>query len=278
MDQPEASVAPEILVHYTDEVDEGTRLGRGLNELELIRTRDVLRAHLGDAPARILDIGGATGIHARWLADDGHRVHVVDPVPRHIDAVLALRDERPGITAELGDARALDAPDDSYDAVLVFGPMYHLTERDQRLLALREAARVVVPGGPVFIAAISRFASLLSGLQHEFLFDPEFRAIVERDLRDGQHRNPQRRPEWFTTSYFHRAEELVDEIASAGLEPVEVVGLEGPAGWLPHLESRWRDPDGREAILFSAAVAGSEPAFSSHLLAVSRLGARTPET
>ncbi len=263
-------VAPEILTHYAEEVDEGTRLGRGLNELELIRTREVLHAHLGDAPARILDIGGATGVHASWLADDGHRVHVVDPVPRHVDAVLALRGERPGITAELGDARALGAPDASYDAVLVFGPMYHLTERDDRVLALREAARVVAPGGPVFVAAISRFASLLSGLAHGFLFDADFRAIVERDLRDGQHRNPQRRPEWFTTSYFHRSEDLLDEIEAAGLEPVEVIGLEGPAGWLPHLESRWRDPEGRQAILFSAAAAGSEPAFSSHLLAVSR--------
>ncbi|HEY7135338.1 MAG TPA: methyltransferase domain-containing protein [Acidimicrobiia bacterium] len=260
----------EILTHYAEEVDEGTRLGRGLNELELIRTRDVLRAQLGDAPARILDIGGATGVHARWLTDDGHRVHVVDPVPRHVEAVLALRDERPGITAELGDARALAATDSSYDVVLVFGPMYHLTERDERVLALREAARVVVPGGPVFVAAISRHASLLSGLAHEFLFDPDFRAIVERDLRDGQHRNPQRRPEWFTTAYFHRAEDLVDEIAAAGLEPLDVIGLEGPAAWLPHLESRWRDPEGREAILFSARTASSEPAFSPHLLAVSR--------
>jgi SAM-dependent methyltransferase len=197
-------------------------------------------------------------------------VHVVDPVPRHVEAVLALRADRPAITAELGDARALGAPDAGYDAVLVFGPMYHLTERDDRVVALREAARVVVPGGMVFVAAVCRYASLLSGLSHEFLFDPDFRAIVERDLQDGQHRNPRRRPEWFTTAYFHRPDDLADEIGAAGLEALDVVGLEGPAAWLPQLESRWRDPEGREAILFSARAASNEPAFSSHLLAVSR--------
>ena len=62
------------------------------------------------------------------------------------------------------------------------------------------------PGGVLTAAAISRFASMMDGLLRGSLDDPAFEAIVERDLRDGQHRNPTGRPEWFTTAYFHRIE------------------------------------------------------------------------
>jgi SAM-dependent methyltransferase len=261
-------IADEILVHYTEEVDEGARLTRGMNELELVRVRAVVRQHLDAPPLKIIDIGGATGVHARWLAEDGHRVHLVDAVRRRVDAVDHLATAGFAVTAELGDARSLTAADATFDAALLFGPMYHLTERAERVRALEEAARVVVPGGPVFIAAISRFASLLSGLAYEFLFDTGFRAIVERDLHDGQHRNPTHRPEWFTVAYFHDPEDLLDEVRASGLAPVEVLGVEGPAAWLPQLASRWREPAGREAILFAAEATQHQPAFSPHLIAV----------
>ena len=153
------------------------------------------------------------------------------------------------------------------------GPLYHLTERADRVLAVREAGRVVRPDGVVFAAAISRFASLFDGLAREFLFDPEFPPIVERDLREGQHRNPRRRPHWFTTAFFHHPEELRAEVADAGLEVVELVGVEGLAGSLPQLDRRWQSARDRELILWAARVIEAEPSLlglSAHLLAVAR--------
>jgi len=125
----------------------------------------------------------------------------------------------------------------------------------------------------VFAAAISRFASLLDGLSREFLFDPGFRSIVEQDLRDGQHRNPDRRPHWFTTAYFHHPDELSAEATAADLDCVEAVGVEGVAGWFRSLFDRWDDPLSREAILFAARAVESEPSLlgaSTHLLMVAK--------
>jgi SAM-dependent methyltransferase len=194
-------------------------------------------------------------------------------VPRHVEQVRRRTARHRSITAELGDARNLSAGTGSFDAVLLFGPLYHLTERADRVRALQEAARVVSPGGVVFAAAISRFGSLFDGLARGFLFDPEFRPIVERDLREGQHRNPQRRPHWFTTAYFHHPDELRAELERANLEVVELVGVEGLAGWLPQLSQRWHNPADRELIVWSACVVEAEPsllALSGHLLAVAR--------
>jgi hypothetical protein len=79
-------------------------------------------------------------------------------------------------------------------AILMFGPLYHITERAERIRALSEAKRVVRPEGILAAAAISRFASLLDGLVSGWLGDPAFDAIVDRDLAEGQHRNPTSRP------------------------------------------------------------------------------------
>jgi hypothetical protein len=130
---------------------------------------------------------------------------------------------------------------------------------------------VLRPGGVVTAAAISRFASTYDGLLRGFLDQPGFEAIVERDVREGQHRNPTGRPEWFTTAYFHLPGELVAELADAGLRPHAVVGVEGPGAVLPDVTERLADPARRERLLAAIRRVEAEPSLlgaSSHLLAV----------
>src|SRR5262245_20082643 len=144
----------EVRGHYESEIAEADRLTRGAGRLEFVRTQEIIRRHLPPAPLTILDVGGGAGVHAEWLADDGHTVHVIDPMENHVAAARRLA--RPGrqITAEVGDARRLAAEDDRADAALLLGPLYHPTERADRVRALSEARRVVRPGGFVFVAAI----------------------------------------------------------------------------------------------------------------------------
>jgi hypothetical protein len=85
----------------------------------------------------------------------------------------------------------------------------------------------------VAAAAISRFASTYDGLLRGFLEDPRFEEIVERDVREGQHRNSTGRSEWFTTAYVHLPEEVPDEVIEAGFEVEAFVGIEGLAWFCP---------------------------------------------
>ena len=248
---------------------ERDRLSQGAGRIERARTEEVLRRWLPRAPARILDVGGGPGTYVPWLAGLGYEVHLVDPVPLHVEQARAAG----AASARVGDARRLEEADASFDAVLALGPLYHITDRDGRVGALGEARRVAREGGVVVAAAISRFASLLDGLVTGALEDPTFAAIVERDLVDGQHRNPTPRPEWFTTAFFHHPDELKAEVAAAGLRLEEVVGLEGPAWLLPDLDARWDDPERRERLLAAARAVEREPTLlglSAHLLAVAR--------
>ena len=173
----------------------------------------------------MLDVGGATGVYAQPLAERGIAVHVVDPVPEQIAVAATI----PGVTATVGDARALEQADATFDAVLLFGPLYHLHERADRVQAWAEARRVVRPGGVVLGATISRFASFLDGVSREFALDPAFRAVADRDLTDGRHLNPENRPGWFTTAYFQHSNEIPGELAEAGLALRRLVAVETAA-------------------------------------------------
>src|SRR6186713_2494164 len=114
---------------------ERDRLAAGQGALELARTRLVLERCLPAPPAVIADVGGGPGRYAIWLADRGYDVHLVDPIPLHIEQARTDA-ERAGVvlaSAAVGDARLLRLPDASVDAVLLFGPLYHLPERADRL-------------------------------------------------------------------------------------------------------------------------------------------------
>jgi SAM-dependent methyltransferase len=243
--------------------------------LEAARTRELIERFLPPAPATVLDVGGGPGGYALWLAQRGYEVHLVDPVPRHVElADAGSRDaSRPLASATVGDARELDHADDGVDALLMLGPLYHLTEACERARALVEARRVLRPGGPMLAAAISRFASALDGLGKGFLLDPEFEAIVERDLRDGQHRNPTRHEGWFTTAYFHRPDELGREVAAAGFREVEVLAIEGLGHWLPDPDDWLDDTHRREVLMRTLRRLEREPSLlggSPHLMVVGR--------
>ena len=120
-------------------------------------------------------------------------------------------------------------------------------------------------------AAISRYASALDGLFHGHLREPGFEAIVERDITEGQHHNPDDIPGWFTTAYFHLPDELLAEAADAGLRELAVVAVEGPAWLLPDLD-RWLSDD-HELLLRTIGRVESAPALlgiSPHLLLTGR--------
>ena len=275
MDEHPRPAFDAAIAAYYDRAPEETRLETGAFRLEALRTRELIARHAPPPPATVLDVGGGAGAYATWLAESGYAVHLLDATPRLVEearrrgAALA----RPIESCEVGDARALPFADACADVVLLLGPLYHLTDASDRALALGECARVLRDGGLVFAAAISRWASALDAIARDLFRDPRFAAIVERDLRDGQHRNSTDRLDYFTTAYFHRPEELRAEMRAAGLGVEGVYGLEGPVWLLPDFEERWADPRRRDDLVRTARVLESEEPLlgvSAHLLAVAR--------
>jgi len=263
------------VVTYYERFAEESRLGSGPSRLEFERTKELLQRMLPKPPARILDVGGAAGVYSAWLAEQGHEVHLVDASARLVDEARKLNAklDRPIASLSVADARSLPQPDQFADVVLLMGPLYHLPEAADRDAALREARRVLKPSGLLVVAAISRYASALDGLARQLAVDAAFVRMRDRDLRDGQHRNETDRIDYFTTAYFHRPEDLRQELATAGFSDPKVFGVEGP-GWLVgDFDSRWADPVLRDDLMAVARALESEPTVigvSAHLLGIGR--------
>jgi SAM-dependent methyltransferase len=218
----QAELDARIQAYYSQQFAERERLTvrSAQGRLEYERVQELIAAHI-PTRSRILDIGGATGVHAAPLAARGHEVVLIDPVPEHVHEAARHRT----FQAAVGDARDLHFADDAFDVALLLGPLYHLATREARLRALAEARRVVRPGGWVFAAAIPRFArhavmTLAEEVPHPYPSD--WISMLE-------HGEP---PSWgdFPGAHFHTAEELEAELEQVGLAKVTVCAVEGPAG------------------------------------------------
>jgi ubiquinone/menaquinone biosynthesis C-methylase UbiE len=266
---------PAEVTSYYERFPEEGRLSSGPFRLEFERTKDILSRVLPKAPARVVDIGGAAGAYSFWLSGQGYEVHLVDASPRLIEEArkhaAASGDRVASLSVE--DARKLPLKDGFVDVVLLMGPLYHLPEGQDRKLALQEALRILAAPGVMVVAAISRYASALDGLARKLSLDSRFAKIRDQDLLDGQHRNETGDLNYFTTAYFHRPEELSQEMESAGCRDVKVFGVEGPGWMLPDIDARWKDAALRKDLLEVARSLECEPSLigaSAHLLAVGR--------
>lgn len=259
--------------HYYER-SESDRIQGGVNNLERVRMKDIMSRFLPDAPSVVRDVGGGPGFYATWLAKRGYDVHLLDLVPLHIEQARERSEADPDASlaeATVGDARDIPWSDGTSDAVLLMGPLYHLQERGERLETLREALRVLRPGGRLLVSAISRFASTYDGVVHGRFDDPTFVDIAAQDRETGCHDNPTDDPSYFTEAYYHLPEELEEELRDAGFEVDSVLGVEGPAWMADGFDDRWEDEAWRERAVSIARDLESEPSLtgaSVHMMAV----------
>jgi SAM-dependent methyltransferase len=212
----------------------------------------------------------------------GYRVHLFDLSEKNIAMAEELGAEYPGVSLvarEVCDARAVDRPAESADAVLLMGPLYHITEREERIKDLAESRRLLKRGGLLFSAAITPYATLLwassvFGKDNWLLEEESFLAMVRRELADGEHIRPREGSyRGIARAHFHRAHELEEELSAGGFTGHRVHGVVGAAWLAPDLDRLWEDAAARAALMKTVGLLDEHPdilGLSTHLLAVSK--------
>ena len=201
----------------------------------------------------------------------GYEVHLFDLAETHIR--LAKEAEKACLLADavVADARSIPRGDGTADAILLFGPLYHIVEKEERARCLTECKRLLKPGGTLFTANITCFSTALkytelydcrSALDDDAVYD-----MVAATVRTGLHRGDE-----IGLVYFHRPEELRSEVADTGFVDVELRGVIGPAWIIRNLDEVWDDLVKREAILRIVRLLEKEESlmgFSTHFLSIS---------
>ena len=262
------------IINYYINYDEKGRLTER-HSIERIRTQEIISRYLQKRKLRILDIGGANGIYAFWLASLGHSVDLIDLVPKHIEQAREYeRINNISLSSmTVGNACELPFKENLYDIVLLMGPLYHLQEKKERIKSLQEAKRVLKKNGIVFMAAISKFASLIDGFKKDFVKDPAFKRILAGDLNNGKHTNNTDKEFYFTTAFFHHPQELKSEIEEAGLRFEKVLAVEGFSCCISDIEEKLKNEEYKEYVLDCIKKTEEEKALlgmSMHLLGIGK--------
>ena len=140
---------------------EETRLSKSRHgQLEYLTTMHYIR-HLTPIGSKVLEVGAGTGRYSIELAKQGYQVTALELVADNLEVLQHHAAGLQNITAMQGDAIDLHTlADNSFDLVLLLGPMYHLYEKAEQDKALDEAIRVTKPNGIVITAFLSVYAMI----------------------------------------------------------------------------------------------------------------------
>ena len=216
------------MITYYDSYDEDARLqSNNARRIEFLTTTRILGEHLPPS-GKILDTACGTGIYALDLAEKGYDVTAYDFTPSLIE-ILNGKLEKTNLKMEtgVGDVRDLSRfGDETFDVVLLMGPLYHLPEAADREKSVTECRRVLKPGGILAAAYIGRFYVFpWCSFQNRFLLTEDF---ARRILADGAFRHDD--PDCFwTDNYFYKPKEIEDFMAGMGFEFLDHAGVDGLA-------------------------------------------------
>lgn len=278
------SVDNSALTYYESGF-EHNRLRKDIGLIEFERTKEILLEKLPKAPAVIYDIGGAYGEYSWWLASLGYEVHLFDLFPKNIEMSKTLGKEYPNCklkSAEVCDALSIPRKDKSADAVLLMGPLYHITDYEQRILAIKESRRLLKDNGVLFSATLTPYSVLLHNITvynpfgdnpNKTLEDPNFIKMVESEIKNGNHINPDNKVySGLGSAYLHTAKALRKELFTGGFEESVVHGIMGGAWLAKDIEKLWENETSKNALMNTVRLLDTCEeiiGLSGHLLAVS---------
>lgn len=265
----------ERVIEYYSRFDEWGRLDR--EPLEFTINWHYMKHYLPSS-GRVLDNGAGPGKYAMALAEQGYQVTLSDLTPRLVETAREKATER-GLMERFGGFHVLNAtnlnglPDESFDAALMLGPLYHLQREEERIRTVRELFRVTKQEGMVFVAFQSRVRMTVMSLQFPEHWKPNNTMdAIDQLRRTGifNHADPGR----FTGAYYFNIDAIKPFMESHGFETIDLIGSSSVGGLLSREQLQaWEDKGESEKLLNALIDIARDPSIlgiSSHLLYIGK--------
>lgn len=220
-----------VIESYSLYDEEGRLTRSSTHRIEFMTTITLLERFIRPG-MKLLDAGAGTGRYAFYYAEQGCRVTALDLVPKHVESMQRKAAESPALPIRTYAGNAVNLAceaDESYDVVLLLGPLYHLPEPEDRKACIREALRVLKPGGVLAAAYINKLFTVPHLVQRQ----PELlRESLVRKLLDGGAIRAGDEECFWTDNWFATPEEIRTLLAPFPLETLEHAAADGIAPFI----------------------------------------------
>lgn len=216
------------LEKYYNKFNEDKRLNSRHGQVEFITSLKYIHEYLkGRDNAKILDLGAGTGRYSIELAGEGYDVTAVELV-QHNAGRIKQKAEKLGLDVKVHRGNAMNLKkfeNETFDMVLVFGPMYHLGKTEDRVKVLSEAKRVLKPDGVILVAYIMNEYSVITyafkenninECMREGKLSSDFHTLAEED----------------ELYHYVRLEDMDEFNRQAGLKRIKVIAADGAANYI----------------------------------------------
>ncbi|MCM3781736.1 class I SAM-dependent methyltransferase [Neobacillus mesonae] len=265
------------IIDYYSAFDEWGRLDR--EPLEFIVNWHYIQKHLPRA-GRVLDNGAGPGKYAMEMAKQGYQVTLSDLTPR----LVSIAEEQAvnlQLESQFEGFHVLNATDlhlfsdETFDASLMLGPLYHLQAESDRSRAAKELYRVTKSGGIVFVAFQTRSRMLLNSLLNPQHWKPNHTMEALAEFRQSgifNHKDGGR----FTGAYYFETAAIEPFMKEHGFEKISLMGSTNMGALLSAEQMDYWRNQGEEAyrefidLMISTAADPSVLGISSHLLYIGR--------
>lgn len=214
----------ENLIKYYNKFNEDKRLTRRHGIVEFTTAIKYIEEYLSKKNnPKILDVGAGTGKYSVYLANKGYDVTAVELIKHNL---MDLKGKNSPVKAYLGNAINLSMfDDDSFDMVLLFGPLYHLISKEDKLKALKEAKRVVKKNGLILVSYyMNEYAIITHGFKNNHILD----AIKNNEVDKNYHITPKE-----TDLYsMVRIEDINELNELTKLKRVKILAQDGPTDYI----------------------------------------------
>ncbi|WP_439130285.1 class I SAM-dependent methyltransferase [Polaribacter sp.] len=216
------------LENFYNNASEETRLEKGMGIFEFERIKALISQHISKPNSTIIDVGGGTGKYSEWLAKQNHKVHLIEPVTKHIKlAEKRAKKLQHQFSVTKGIAQKLPYKNNTADLVILHGPLYHLQKKEDRAVAILEAKRVLKEGGIILGFAINATASTVVGLMNGMIHANSFFEMCKEELTSGIHNAPKGFPFLLADAFYHKPQDLKAEFLEQELEFINLFAVEG---------------------------------------------------
>ncbi|MBQ5446879.1 MAG: methyltransferase domain-containing protein [Lachnospiraceae bacterium] len=232
---------------YYNKFNEDKRLLRRHGNVEFVTSMKYIHEYLGeDKNKKIIDIGAGTGRYSVALANEGYDVTAVELVKYNLGI---LKQKNSLVKAYQGNALKLSRfNDESFDITILFGPMYHLIKFEDKVKALKEAARVTKKGGVILVAYVmNEFSVITYGFKENNIIE-----LIESGKIDEKYRVKPGEDDLYDYVRLEDINRINDEVTE--VERLKIISADGPADYLRPVLNKMDDKTYEQFIRYHLAT------------------------